>query len=63
VDDFYKMSPRIEQHMRCPKLTNALTELLGPDFDAYQVRSLLLPVRRLLAAACWRPVHVHLVQP
>ena len=31
VDDFYKMDSEIEAHMRCPKMTNALTELLVTD--------------------------------
>lgn len=43
VDDFHKMDECIEAHMRCPRLTNALTGLLGPDIDAYQVTTITKP--------------------
>eukprot|EP01046_Picozoa_sp_COSAG06_P037741 COSAG06_NODE_4290_length_4394_cov_4.272643_1_plen_432_part_00 len=43
VDDFHKMDSAIEGHMRCPRMTNALTELLGADIDAYQVTTITKP--------------------
>lgn len=43
VDDFYKMDGAVEAHMRCPRVCNALRELLGEDIDAYQVATITKP--------------------
>ena len=55
VDDFYKMDAAIEQHMRCDKMTNALTELLGEGLSLHY-KACRCP-RPVVEALCHRQRH------
>jgi len=38
IDNLHKYDAALDRHLRHPKLLTALSELLGDDIDAFQVR-------------------------
>ena len=43
IDNLQKWQPRLGAHLRSPKLLSALSELLGPDIDAFQCATSVKP--------------------